>query len=569
MINRVFAAVAALLTLLALRPLSGHAAQAASGHSDAALLRTAALRLGTHQPHEVAGWMRHRDGVRSAVVGRDGRTLDVRFADGEEMLVLPKAVRAEHLSALSPARMGALRPHLNTGARAAVLEPFATELGLGSDAGTPEVNALQATGFTVTTGIDQQVSVDSLLSLSQDNVVYLHTHAGVNAYGAGVVASGEPADGDPAVSPFIADGSVMVVGVSGSNQQYYGITAQFITGHVALLRPGSLFFINGCALLNATDFWSALHSAGAGVLVSWDADATNSDNYLSGAAFFNVMKSDGASVASAIATLKGAGYGTSSVNGAPATLGFLGDGSITLASAAASGAANPPTATPTQFVFPTLTPTPHATLTPTAARVPTSTPLPTSTATPRPTATFTATPVPLGIAGLAATVKGGQTVNFDLHAAPGGVAAVHVTYPDGEALDSTVPVGTDGLAHVSFHLPDSRITRESRRASVTIHEGTQTTTAEFTIGYGPLDLSVEPRVVSRGATTVIWVHAKRNRTVKLAVTPRLSKSDSRVVKIGKSGWAKVYYVVSKARTSTSVLKVHAHITAGGGSGKTS
>jgi hypothetical protein len=41
------------------------------------------------------------------------------------------------------------------------------------------------------------------------------------------------------------------------------------------------------------------------------------------------------------------------------------------------------------------------------------------------------------------------------------------------------------------------------------------------------------------------------------------------VKIGKSGWAKVYYVVSKARASTSVLKVHAHITAGGGSGKTS
>ena len=170
MINRVFAVVAALLTLLAIRPLSGHAAQAVSARSDAALLRTAALRLGTHQPDAVATWMRHRAGVRSATVGRDGRTLDVRFVDGQEMLVLPRAVRGERLSALSPARIGAMRPHLNAGARAAVLEPFATELGLGSDAGTPEVNALQAAGFAVTTGIDQQVSVDSLLSLSQDNV---------------------------------------------------------------------------------------------------------------------------------------------------------------------------------------------------------------------------------------------------------------------------------------------------------------------------------------------------------------------------------------------------------------
>jgi len=75
-------------------------------------------------------------------------------------------------------------------------------------------------------------------------------------------------------------------------------------------------------------------------LVSWDQNAAAKDDYLSAAAFFNVMGT-GQSVSAAISTLHAAGYGTSSDNGVPATLGYLGDGSVTLSSAATAGSPGP------------------------------------------------------------------------------------------------------------------------------------------------------------------------------------------------------------------------------------
>ena len=109
------------------------------------------------------------------------------------------------------------------------MEPFATELGLGSNAGDLEKNALQAAGYSVDELYDQQVSLASMTILHTYNVVYLETHSGVNTGGEGVVATGQIAgNNDPGVAPLLKSGAAVLVHVSGSQQVYYGITSTYI-----------------------------------------------------------------------------------------------------------------------------------------------------------------------------------------------------------------------------------------------------------------------------------------------------------------------------------------------------
>src|SRR5206468_551724 len=158
-------------------------------------------------------------------------------------------------------------------------EPFASELGLGPYAGQPEVDDLQAAGFSVDQGYDTSVTIAVLASLAQYNVVYIHTHSGyVN--GRWAVSSGEPVNGDPAVQPYVSDGSVIYTGVAGGgNQTWYAITPKFVTSHMGHFGAHSFLFVNGCELLDSGDFWQALASQGAGAMVSWNGLGQAKDDY--------------------------------------------------------------------------------------------------------------------------------------------------------------------------------------------------------------------------------------------------------------------------------------------------
>src|SRR5450759_2710955 len=190
--TRRFLVLLALLTLVTLqRPLSGHAApwdqsrldsvsRSSVGEADRALLRASSLRLRSASSRAVVGWLRQSSRVRRVRLGQDRSTIDVVFTDGREMLVLPKmsrtigtGLRPRSRHTASRSQRLFLRDQQVAGARAVVLEPFATELSLGSDAGSPEVNALQVSGFAVDRAIDSQVSVTAMLSLPSYAVVYM------------------------------------------------------------------------------------------------------------------------------------------------------------------------------------------------------------------------------------------------------------------------------------------------------------------------------------------------------------------------------------------------------------
>jgi len=425
------------------------AASASYDAQDGNVLGMASMRLGHQTMGRVLGWLRHQPSVRSALRGDDGRTVDIRFRDGSRAAILPSTFSRVRLP------LALLHPHLRLlsrqgapagPARAVVMEPFASQLGLGPQAGDAEVGYLQSAGYRVDQLYDTQVTLKALTTLSQYNVAYMQTHAGVVAGGEGIVASGELEGTDPNVGPLIRNGTVILIGVSGSSQKYYGITSSFITQYEGQFPAHSLLFLNGCNLLSSPRFWNALSAKGAGVLVSWDREATSTDNFIAGAQFFNYMHDPGTTVDSAIGAVHAAGFGTSLVEGTVANLGYTGDGTITLGNAAVAPENTPqpgtptpglPVATsqptnagptPTAFVLrtpipPTATPVvqPSATSQPTnAGPAPTafvlrtpipptatpvvqptpsnSTPPPTSTASPTSTATVAGTPPPTSAA---------------------------------------------------------------------------------------------------------------------------------------------------------------------------
>jgi hypothetical protein len=530
---------------------------AAAGSSDTQVLSTASLELGHTALGPVVSWLRSQRVISSASVGRDHRTISIRFRDGLRAAILSQIQHSIALPRLRPL-LSPGAPSAAPGAQAAVWEPFATELGLGPNAGDIEVQALQSAGFAVDQKYDTTVTVAQMATLSRFNVVYMHTHSGVSAAGDGIVASGEPANGDPSVMPYLNDGSVITVGVAGSSQQYYGVTSAFITRHEGTFLGGSLLFLNGCALLRSTTFWQALRGRGVAALVSWDQNAAAKDDYLSAAAFFNVMGT-GQSVSAAISTLHAAGYGTSSDNGVPATLGYLGDGSVTLSSAAAAGSPGPTPVPVTNTPVPAATSTapPVATITPTETVTPISVPTSTSTSTPVPTHP----PVP-ALVSLLKSVNPGTTQHISVaDIMPSSTVQIRVTFPDGEVMGAHAISDSTGHAQFSFLQPGSKLTRHSRTAQVEViamtASGTATTTVHYTIGFGKVDVVVQPRTLARGGQGAIMVHSRSGKQVTVTLRAASGKTTRLVGRTGILGWVKLHFRLPSSLRSGQSVQVRA------------
>jgi hypothetical protein len=308
--------------------------------------------------------------VSSAALGRDGKTLELRFADGAEAVILPPALHGVRVPLHPP------RPRvdqLGSGKRAVVLEPFQDELALGPPEGDGEAQALRSAGFDVTRLSNGDVNVAVMATLSQYNVVYMLTHSGVLPDGDGIIATGQVATPDPYVQPFYDDHSVIITGVSGTNVAYFGVVGKFFALHSGPFPPNAFMFISACTLLQAPTLFQTLRSKGVQTLVSWSADVVNTEQPRAAIEVLTDM-SEGQSVKQAVANVIADGHGSSEASGQLATLGYLGNGDLTLHDVLF---APPATATP----LPTDTPLP------TVPPTPTSTPAPTATSTPRPTVT--------------------------------------------------------------------------------------------------------------------------------------------------------------------------------------
>jgi hypothetical protein len=516
---------ALLLCVLALTGLgiSPHIVHSQSRVSaDDRTLREAAHSLQRQGIGQVERWLQQQASVASAMLGTDGQTLDIRFRDGEHAALLS--------STLKPIRVNtrSLYPNTRTfsqpaapGARALLLEPFATQLGLGPGAADAEANFLHTAGFAVDELSDAQVSVSAVRSMPLYNVVYMQTHSGVNAGGEGVLATGQAVNDDPSVAPLIQNGSVLKVGISGSAQLYYGITSTFVRSYFSQFPGNALVFLNGCNLLDAPVFWQALQSRGVGALVSWHDEATSKDNVLSGAAFFAEM-AQGKTVADALTAELAAGYGKSTVNGKDTTMGFLGDGTITLANAS-----NPPAATP----------------------IPTSVPIkPTATARPAPTSTPTPLPsTPLTVS-LRHRVAPGTQQTVQIISSPETVVHVRVSFSTGDGRIVTTATDSTGHAKVSFLQHSSRVTVGHVFGMVTVDAATPgramtTVTELYRILWAPIDVAVEPRTQAVGGHITFWVHSRAHMSVDVAIHfPSGTVLHLQAV-TAANGWAHVPYTI--------------------------
>lgn len=495
------------------------------------------------------GWLRRQAGVRSAALGRDRQTIDIHFQDGQEMLIVPRSLSTRAVPAVPavPAAVAHALPAQTSGARALVLEPFASILGLGAAGGQVERDDLGKAGFSVTELDDTSVTVDVMSTLSQYNVVYMHTHSGTTTSGEGVLVTGQLATSNPCPSGLPEQCPVIVSGVYGNPQLFYAVTSLYVQQSMGTFAKNSILFFNGCAFLPATRFWNALSSKGVGVMVSWDNDTLAYDDFLNGAAFFNQMAA-GATVSSAISTMKAAGYGTSVWNGVTSHLGFLGNGNITLAQARQGQAASP-TATPQPTDTPTVTPRPTQP----------STSVPTATSTPMPT------DVPPSISLAHATVKPGAPQVVTVRTNPGRNVTLQVRFPHGAPLNLIAPTDASGTATFTFTQPANSVGHTSRTAHVqaqwssTATGKSPTLAATYTIGYGKIDLSSSKIMANRTQIVTVWVHTHAGSTVKGAVQPPGGKATRFTVRTGKKGWASYKYQLKKLLVAGQTVSIRASV----------
>jgi hypothetical protein len=268
-------------------------------------------------------------------------------------------------------------------------------------------------------------------------------------------------------------------------------------------------------------------------MVAWDNEGATSDDYLSAAAFFNQMDT-GATVAGALQTLLAAGYGRSQSGGKTATLGYQGNGSLTLAHLA--GRVNSPTPTPTRVSPPA-----------------TSTPAPIATKTPTPTAVS----LPRLAAVLRSRVSPGSRQTVAVTSDPRVPVRLTVTYPNGDQLTKAGTTDASGSTRLSYRQRASEITRESSTAHVTVEAGraprVTTVQRSYRIGWSAVDVSVEPRVASPGRSVTIWVHARPGTAAKVTVGASHRTLARLAGRTDRSGWARLRYAIPRAQAAGSLL----------------
>jgi hypothetical protein len=330
-------------------------------------------------------------------------------------------------------------------------------------------------------------------------------------------------------------------------------------------KPNSLLYLSGCTIAG-TDFWTkGLATKGVGALVSWDGNAFVQDEYFTAAAFFHFLGL-GQTATAALASTRSAGYGTSAYAGTTATLRVDGNGLITLQSAAVGGPPGNPTPTNTPIPPPpastaTSTRVPAATSTPkTAPPAATSTPVP-------PTATPTPTTVPPRLS-LALRVKPGEKQQISASGFPANASVQFVvTFPNGDLLGQKDSADAAGTAQFAFSQPASKITRESNIATVSVQAQGSTllrelspasATSRYAIGFGKIDVSVEPREANPGDAVAVYVHTRKH--THIAVTIRTSSLKTLAGNTGSKGWKRLTYRIPRGLKSGRTLMVRAWVT---------
>ena len=201
---------------------------------------------------------------------------------------------------------------------------------------------------------------------------------------------------------------------------------------------------------------------------------------------------------------------------------------------------------------------PPATL-PVPTRGPAQTATPGPTSGPSPTAAPTNTQtVSLVIASVKGSVKPGSKQSVKVTYLPHTRVHFVVSYPNGDTQTHNATTGSNGAATYSYTQGASKITHSNRTATITVSAGSAQSATQYTIGFGRIDVSVEPRTGSRSSNVSIWVHTSKNTSVDLTVKYK-NGTKTTGTKTGSSGWAdKVYTVWSKAKVGKATVTARQH-----------
>lgn len=189
--------------------------------------------------------------------------------------------------------------------------------------------------------------------------------------------------------------------------------------------------------------------------------------------------------------------------------------------------------------FPTLGPPCPPSGCPTATPTITPTPLPTNTPTP----TNTTIPLFVTVTVQSATVKPGQMQTIQIMTLPGATASATVQFPNGDKKTTSGPADAAGKVTWAYTQPGSTIKHNNHTASVSVQVSQATGspvsgTGSYTIGYGKVDVSVEPRTPKRGHGTNVWLHSSKNTAAAYDLALKGGLHLKASGKTGSNGWTK-------------------------------
>lgn len=223
---------------------------------------------------------------------------------------------------------------------------------------------------------------------------------------------------------------------------------------------------------------------------------------------------------------------------------------------------------------PAFTPPPVGT--PPPPFVATATPLPTIPPTVVLPTVPPATPVPVtarvSVKSSSISPRKQQTVTVNTSA--NAIVSVTIKFPNGDTKVGGGTANGSGTFSFSYTQPGSRITRKSRRATVTATASNGASsaqaTATYTIGYAALDVAAQPKSQKAGKKVGIYVHTFRGTAVTVHLREGGTALRTATVKTAGNGWAYVAYTIpSGAKSGTVDVKGTARVKGKKVSGETS
>ncbi len=194
---------------------------------------------------------------------------------------------------------------------------------------------------------------------------------------------------------------------------------------------------------------------------------------------------------------------------------------------------------------------------------PSPTPGPTNTvapsATPSPSPTSTQLPMlPLTVSAKKSVAPGKkQSVSFVTAAQT--VIHIRVDYPNGDHQSHSVTANASGHASYSYTQGASKIKHSGFTATITATVGSGSTLntqkATYTIGFGQIDVSAQPRTIAAKKKLNIYIHSKVGKKVGAFLLFPSGKFVNIPSTAGPKGWAHISYTVPTKATRGSNHKV--------------